>query len=169
MKIFDYDDLGSKRSWDYQGDDGPEKDGIEPILTTDMPIDMGQILIINNTAYTVCSMHYKGDNNPTRCFVDRMRNQKVFVDEADPEEQDYKHEVTCPYCGHENSNSWELSDEEDEYECPNCGSTFSYQRNVTVEYCSQPVRKAESTIIKDLTHQRKGGMELESSNEVSRK
>jgi len=47
----------------------------------------------------------------------------------------------------ENSDSWEAGDDEDEYECPCCGSVFSYQRNVTVEYCSHPVKKAKAVYL----------------------
>ena len=53
---------------------------------------------------------------------------------------DYKKTAVCPYCGYEEKDSWEMSDEEDERECPCCGGTYDYQRIVTVEYSSQPVK-----------------------------
>lgn len=147
MKIFDYADLGDKRSWDYQNDDTPEVDGIEPVFTTDKKVEIGQVLIINNIAFTTCSISYKGQNNPVWCLVEKLKNQNVFIRNEEPEEQDYKNEVTCPYCGYEEGDSWEMTEYEEEHECSNCGSTYSYQRNVTVEYCSQPIKKAEYSII----------------------
>ena len=45
----------------------------------------------------------------------------------------------CPYCGKENLDSWELQDNEDDYECSICGGIYNYSRIVTVEYSSFPV------------------------------
>lgn len=143
MKIFDYADLGGKRSWDF-GMNGltPEDDGIKPMIETNKEINIGDTLIIGNAAYGVTSLYGKGGKYHT-AYVEKLKLQKVFIDGEEPEDKDCKEQITCPYCGHENGDSWEADDDEDECECPYCGSVFSYQRNVTVEYCSQPVRKAE--------------------------
>lgn len=147
MKIFDYADLGSKRSWDYsQNGLTPEDDGIKPIIETDKEINIGETLIIGNVAYSVTALSGKGGKYHT-AYVEKLKNQKVFIDGEEPEDEDYTEQITCPYCGYENSDSWEAGDNEDEYECPYCGSVFSYQRNVTVEYCSQPVRKAKAVYL----------------------
>ena len=144
MKIFDYSDLGEKRSWNYSmNGTTPEDDGIRPIFETDREVAMGELLIIDNIAYCICSMSGKG-NKHNVAYVERLKEQGVFIDSEEPEEKNYTHQITCPYCGYENSDSWEADDEEDDYECSCCGSTFSYQRNVTVEYCSQPVKKAKT-------------------------
>ena len=45
--------------------------------------------------------------------------------------------LICPWCGYENINSWELSDGEDDYECPACGEVFTYERVVDVHYTSK--------------------------------
>lgn len=49
-------------------------------------------------------------------------------------------EVTCPYCGYEDTDSWELDDQEDERDCPMCGGVFGYSREVTVSYYSEKVK-----------------------------
>ena len=49
----------------------------------------------------------------------------------------YADEETCPYCGYEFSDSWELPDDGED-ECPECGKKFYYNRNVSVSYeCSK--------------------------------
>lgn len=143
MKLFDYAVLSEKRSWDYS-EKGvtTEVDGINPIIETEKKISMGDLLIINDIAYRICAMSGRA-NKYNVAYVERLKEQGVFINSEEPEEKDYTHQITCPYCGYEDSDSWEEDDENDEYECPGCGSTFSYQRNVTVEYCSQPVKKAD--------------------------
>lgn len=148
MKIFDYADLGNKRSWDYSMSGlTPEDDGIKPIIETDSEINMGDTLIIGNVAYSITSLSGKGGIYNT-AYVERLKYQEAFIYGAEPEEKDYTSQITCPYCGYEDGDSWEADDDEDECECPCCGSVFSYQRNVTVEYCSQPVKKAEVVYLK---------------------
>lgn len=52
-------------------------------------------------------------------------------------DHEYTREVTCPYCGHENSDSWELSGgdgEEFETECGSCEKEFTYARNIEITY-----------------------------------
>ena len=147
MKIFDYADLGRKRLWDYiPNGSTPEDDGIKPIIETDREVDIGDTLIIGDTAYSITSLHGKGGMNHT-AYVEKLKSQKVFIDGEEPEDKDYTGQITCPYCGYEDGDSWEADDDEDECVCPCCGSVFSYQRNVTVEYCSQPVRKAAAVYL----------------------
>lgn len=61
MKIFDYADLGSKRSWDFiMNGLTPEDNGIKPIIETDKEINISDTLIIDNTAYGVTYLAGKG-------------------------------------------------------------------------------------------------------------
>lgn len=146
MKIFDYDDLGSMRSWDYSSKGiTPEDEGISPIYETDKNIVMRDLFIINNVAYCICSMSGKGGVYNT-CYAKRLKNQDVFIYNKEPHKQNYTQNITCPYCGTE-IESWEMEDDDDNYICESCGSTFSYSRNVTVEYCSQPVKKGEAIVL----------------------
>lgn len=152
MKIFDYADLGNKHSWDYtEKGITPEAEGISPICETDIKIQMGDLLIIDDVAYCICSMSGRGsteENNYNTCYVEKLKDQDIFINGEDPEDKYYTSNITCPYCGFENQDSWEASEDEEEEECSCCGSTFSYQRNVTVEYCGQPVKKNEAIIVK---------------------
>ena len=45
--------------------------------------------------------------------------------------------LVCPWCGYEDRDSWELSDSDDSYTCPECGEVFAYERNITVTYTSR--------------------------------
>jgi transcription elongation factor Elf1 len=54
----------------------------------------------------------------------------------------YTRNMVCPYCGHENMNSWDyMSGEEDlgEVECGECGKDYEAQRIVTVEYKTEKI------------------------------
>lgn len=65
--------------------------------------------------------------------------RKVTIN-LDPEDRDYESNLICPYCGYEDNDSWELSDDDEEHECGSCGAIISYERVVTVEYNSSPVK-----------------------------
>ena len=147
MDIYDYSDLGDMCSWDYSMNNRtPRDDGVEPIAVTDKEIEMGELLIINNVAYTICSLSGKG-NKFQAAYVERVKKQSVFVDGEDPEEQHGTDNITCPYCGYENEDSWESDESDEHYECPNCGSYFSYEIEVSVSYYSSPVKKNEPLVI----------------------
>jgi hypothetical protein len=60
--------------------------------------------------------------------------------DLEPEDREYESNLICPYCGYEDSDSWELLDDDDEHECGRCGAVISYKRVVTVEYNSSPVK-----------------------------
>mgnify|MGYP002868477286 CR=1 FL=1 len=45
--------------------------------------------------------------------------------------------LVCPWCGHEDRDSWELADWDGSYECPACGKLFEYEREVEVPYTSR--------------------------------
>ena len=49
-------------------------------------------------------------------------------------------EVVCPYCGHVHSDSWELPDYDDSFECYECGKKFYYGREVEVTYSSHKLK-----------------------------
>ena len=53
-------------------------------------------------------------------------------------EQYLKDEITCPWCGYENPDSWEFESEyDDAYECPSCGELFILERDVNITYTSR--------------------------------
>lgn len=57
-------------------------------------------------------------------------------------------ELTCPYCGTKESDSWELPERDDEFYCEVCDKYFAYEREIDVTYWSkkieQPEREGES-------------------------
>ncbi len=48
-------------------------------------------------------------------------------------------EVVCPWCGYEHQDSWELSADDAEWECDECGKPFNYSRYVSVTYSTSKV------------------------------
>ena len=51
-------------------------------------------------------------------------------------------EITCPYCGLQDSDSWDEADDDDR-DCEVCGCSYSYTKVVSVDYRSTPVKKNE--------------------------
>ena len=54
-------------------------------------------------------------------------------------ETQYEDDVTCPYCGHVDRDSWELDfgpgfEGDEDFECGACGETFHASREVSVSY-----------------------------------
>lgn len=43
-------------------------------------------------------------------------------------------EMVCPWCGHEQRDSWESPDDDGRTACNRCGEDFDYTRHVTVTY-----------------------------------
>lgn len=138
MKIFDSESLENKKIWHYNENESPEDDGIKPLMETEKDINVSDVIVINNIAYSINVKHFK----PLYVIAEKLKNQD-FIKENEPEKQNYTNNIICPYCGYEDMDSWECSDSEDEEICGNCGSTFSYERIVTVEYNSYPVKKAD--------------------------
>lgn len=53
-------------------------------------------------------------------------------------EQWHQDEITCPWCGYVETDSWEFDDEyDDEYECLNCGKPFILEKLVEITYTSK--------------------------------
>lgn len=89
-----------------------------------------------------CDDHYRCDDCGTKeklcyytegilcqsCHTARV-NERIAKFNRDTR---YTKEAMCPYCGYEQSDSWELSD--GEYECPDCGNSYEVEVVVTVEY-----------------------------------
>jgi transposase len=61
--------------------------------------------------------------------------------EIDTEYTDF---ITCPCCGYEDKDSWEVdfgNNECTEIECSNCGKEMGVARNVSVSYTSYKPKK----------------------------
>ena len=58
---------------------------------------------------------------------------------------EYTSEITCPWCGYIQQDSWERIDEGNDI-CSCCGSIFSYERFVTIDYCTDRIKKNDNII-----------------------
>ena len=128
MKIYD------KSQWDMG--ELKLKEQAVPLINVNREICMNDLLKIKGHLYTVCIRSLKEN------YV-VVKELNVFELPDKPEEHDFKNEITCPYCESE-IESFEMDDVDYDYECPYCHSHFSYQREVTVTYNSQPISKAEA-------------------------
>ena len=45
-------------------------------------------------------------------------------------------EITCPFCGYEQGDSWERNDDSDTDICDGCDKEYKWEREITVEYSS---------------------------------
>lgn len=52
-------------------------------------------------------------------------------------DHEYTDEIVCPYCGHEQSDSWELKHNEGEDFCGSCEKKFTYIRDISVSYSTK--------------------------------
>lgn len=93
-------------------------------------LTMGEILEVGGDCYAIGVL-----NN-----VNKSAGVRQVEIDFEPEDKDYENNLICPYCGYEDKDSWELSDDDEEHECGRCGAVISYQRVVTVEYSSSPVK-----------------------------
>jgi hypothetical protein len=67
----------------------------------------------------------------------------------------YTSNIVCPYCGYEYTDSWEFEDDCDDYECADCEKVFTYERHVTVEYCTSKKKEAPHPIEKIIDDMRR--------------
>lgn len=50
----------------------------------------------------------------------------------------YADQITCPYCGYEDDDSWEMTEENELHECGNCEKYFDVERHLRITYSSRP-------------------------------
>lgn len=73
------------------------------------------------------------------CHTKRV-NDRIATFDGDTT---YTSEITCPHCGREESDSWEIGEEE--RECGDCGLSYEIERFVIVEYSTYKVSANEAT------------------------
>ena len=61
-------------------------------------------------------------------------------------DHEYTYDAVCPYCGHVDKDSWELTEDDDETYCVSCEREYSYERNVSITYTTH---KIESEVDND--------------------
>lgn len=107
------------------------------IYSSTVKAELGEVVMIHGNLFSVRSAAKKG-NEVCLCI------HPVSL-EDDPDDL-IEHEITCPYCRSAIDDSFIMPDEEARHHCGNCGSVFSYTREVLVEYCCFPVEKNETFI-----------------------
>lgn len=58
-------------------------------------------------------------------------------------DHEYTDHIVCPYCGHEDIDSWEIQPSEEDLgliECCACGKHFYAQRIITIEYSTEKAK-----------------------------
>lgn len=122
MKIYEYlNGLRGEENTNYLGE-------------TDQKIDVGGLVKFDHKYYNCCRVNLKENSLYVR-FLD------YYIPGMD---EDYCDDnLRCPFCGYENKDSFELSDEDDEYTCPQCGSTLKYHREIKVSYYVEVVEEKE--------------------------
>lgn len=88
----------------------------------------------NFDAYGVFLAELTGERGVSYCDECSNHFQKVYEWENEQYKKGY---LTCPWCGYEERDSWEIPDEDGDYECPACGNVFEYERVVEITYTSQ--------------------------------
>lgn len=59
------------------------------------------------------------------------------MSDLDPMDHFHADIIVCPYCGAEYEDCHELSADDGENECGDCGETYSYYRTMTVDYTTE--------------------------------
>ena len=101
------------------------------IGTVDAAPKIGKVLDVAGQKFSVYILNQKEGTAGVRPFAAELN--------ASPEVKEFEQSIICPYCGYVDRDSFERSDE-DTVECPICGGTIHYERVVTVEYTTEPVK-----------------------------
>ena len=107
---------------------GLEVENYPYIGEIDIDLTIGEVVKVGDSYYVPGVLNHVNKSAGVR---------KTEID-FQPENKEYECNLICPYCGYEDGDSWELSDDDEEHECGRCGGIMSYQRVVTVEYSSSP-------------------------------
>jgi DNA-directed RNA polymerase subunit RPC12/RpoP len=66
-----------------------------------------------------------------------MKELKIINNEIDSTCTD---ELVCPYCGHQESDSWEVYPDDGVYKCGECEKEYTYSRYVSVTYTTKKLK-----------------------------
>lgn len=101
------------------------------IGTVDAAPKIGKVLDVAGQKFSAVILDVKEGAAGVRPFAAEL-NTRLKANE-------FERNIICPYCGHVDRDSFERSDE-DTVECDVCGGTIHYERIVTVEYTTEPVK-----------------------------
>lgn len=124
MKIY----LSETFKWD------PIKEKVPVFCETDKPIKFGQLIKLGYSYYSVSIAPIENAEGTLDWVgvtpLDHFYKDPEELKQAEIEESWGKDKIHCPVCGYVNEDSWEVDESDDNYECPNCGSSLA----VEVEY-----------------------------------
>ena len=109
---------------------GAEVENYPYIGEISIDLTMGEIVKVEEDYYSIGVLNH----------VNKSAGARQIEIDFEPDDKDYENNVICPYCGYEDRDSWELTDDNEEHNCGRCGAVVSYERVVTVEYNSSPVK-----------------------------
>lgn len=114
-------------NWDRQG---LELEDYPYIGEINCDATVGEVLEVDNKFFSVDVYNYSNKAAGVR---------EIEID-LEPEDKEYEDNLVCPYCGYVHEDSFDISEDSGEHECSGCGAVMAYERVVTVEYRSFPVR-----------------------------
>lgn len=114
------------------------KENVEYLGESSQEVELERLFSFNGGYYKCCILD-KANNSAYMRFV----GYSIPCDQVNDNEDNLR----CPFCGYENQNSFELPDEDNEYECPHCGSKLKYHRHIDVHYECELVEIKEPTYI----------------------
>ena len=151
MKFFDKESLEKEKLYDYYFEGRmPEEDGIKPIYENDKlrEEDINDIIIIDDIAYVPCISTDK--NN---VFVKKLLCKNFTL----PNGHQYGVPLRtfesisgakCPYCGYVHEETlYDEKEEVGEFVCEECGSTFSYVKEIEISFYNYPVKQNENITV----------------------
>ena len=98
-------------------------------------VDFHDIIEIRNEIYHICI------GTPDKCGgYSKVVVEKIDLEEEEDANDTYEINWTCPVCGYEDQDSFELEEEDNEYECPNCRAITSYSRNIEVTFAVKLIK-----------------------------
>lgn len=109
---------------------GAEVENYPYVGEINIDLTMGEVVKIGEKYFSIGVLNH----------IKKSAGVKQIEIDFEPEDKNYENNLICPYCGYEDKDSWELSDDDNEHKCGRCGAVISYERVVTVEYNSSPVK-----------------------------
>lgn len=107
------------------------KDGeLKEIATTDKEINIYDELVIGGKHYIPSQISHSKEMIGVREF-----------DPSNESERFYESDLTCPYCGYEDIDAFELSEDSGEDVCGRCGAELEYERHIEVTYTTKLLKK----------------------------
>lgn len=125
-----YNNVG-KNDYDYSD--------VEILFESNNDINVSQVVNFKGESYSIC-------------IINRERGisliKKINIDLTS--DSNYSEDVLeCPCCGWKNQDSWELKDDDDNYECGSCGAVLAYTTEMTRSFHVDVIEKPEIIEIKE--------------------